>query len=42
MVSAAGIDLQAPVVLPAAKACIGAANGAITGADVERAINGGQ
>ncbi len=42
MVSAAGVDLHAPAVLPAAKACIGAANGAITGADVERAINGGQ
>jgi hypothetical protein len=40
MVTAAGIDLHAPVVLTAAKACIRTANGAITGADVERAISG--
>jgi hypothetical protein len=42
MVNAAGVDLHAPVVLTAAKACLGAARGAITGADVERAVNGKQ
>lgn len=42
MIHAAGIDLQAPNVLPAAKVCIGASHGAVTGADVARAINGGQ
>jgi len=40
MVHAAGVDLHAPAVLPAAKACIGLTHGEITGADVERAING--
>jgi hypothetical protein len=40
MINAAGINLHAPNVLPAAKACVGATHGAITGADVERAING--
>jgi hypothetical protein len=40
MINAAGINLHAPNVLPAAKACVGATRGAITGADVERAING--
>ncbi|MGO9974882.1 MAG: hypothetical protein ACLP01_19180 [Solirubrobacteraceae bacterium] len=42
MISAAGVDLHAPAVLPAAKACIGTAHGVITPADVERAVNGGQ
>ena len=41
MVHAAGIDLHAPDVLPAAKACVGVTHGIITGADVERAINSG-
>jgi hypothetical protein len=38
MIDAAGIDLHQPGVLTAAKACIGVTHGAITGADVERAI----
>jgi hypothetical protein len=42
MVNAAGVDLHAPAVLPAARACIGTARGAITPADVERAVNGSQ
>lgn len=42
MINAAGIDLHAPDVLPAAKACVGVTHGLITGADVERAINGNQ
>jgi hypothetical protein len=41
MVHAAGIDLQAPDVLPAAKACVGLTHGIITYADVERAVSGG-
>jgi hypothetical protein len=40
MINAAGVDLHAPGVLTAAKACVGVTHGAITGADVERAING--
>ena len=40
MVNAAGVDLHAPAVLTAAKACISTARGAITPADVERAVNG--
>lgn len=40
MINAAGIDLHAPNVLPAARACVGVTHGVITGADVERAING--
>ncbi len=40
MIQAAGVNLHAPVVLPAAKACLGAARGTITATDVERAING--
>jgi len=39
MINAAGIDLHQPGVLTAAKACIGVTHGAITGADVERAIS---
>jgi len=42
MVNAAGVDIHAPAVLTAAKACIGVTHGAITGADVERAVNGTQ
>jgi hypothetical protein len=42
MVDAAGIDLHAPIVLTAAKACVGVTHGAVTPADVERAVNGGQ
>jgi hypothetical protein len=41
MVHAAGLDLHAPDVLPAARDCVGVTHGIITGADVERAINGG-
>jgi hypothetical protein len=40
MINAAGINLHAPNVLPAARACVSVTHGAITGADVERAING--
>jgi hypothetical protein len=40
MITAAGINLHAPNVLPAARACVGVTHGVITGADVERAING--
>jgi hypothetical protein len=42
MVTAAGVDLHAPVVLTAAKVCLPTAHGAITGADVARAVNGPQ
>ena len=42
MVTAAGVDLHAPAVLAAAKECLGASHGAITGAQVEQAVNGGQ
>lgn len=42
MVTGAGVDLHAPALLSAAKACIGDSNGAITPADVERAVNGTQ
>ncbi len=43
-IRAAGVDLQAPAFLTAAKACIGATHGAITLAQVEAAIHhdGGQ
>jgi hypothetical protein len=40
MVSAAGVDLHAPAVLTAAKACLGTTDGAITAADVQRALTG--
>jgi hypothetical protein len=40
MITSAGINLHAPNVLPAARACVGVTHGVITGADVERAING--
>jgi hypothetical protein len=42
MIDAAGIDLHAPAVLTAAKACIGTTDGAISAADVQRAVNGTQ
>ncbi len=38
MITAAGVDLRAPQTLTAAKACIGASHGAVTGADVAQAI----
>jgi hypothetical protein len=40
MVRAAGVDLGAPAFLTAAKACLGTSAGAITAADVQRAISG--
>jgi hypothetical protein len=42
MINAAGVDLHAPDVLPAARACIGVTHGLITPNDVARAINGQQ
>jgi hypothetical protein len=41
MLQQAGVDLHAPDVLPAARACIGVTHGVITWADVEHAVNGG-
>jgi hypothetical protein len=41
MIDAAGIDLHAPDVLPAARACVGVTHGQVTMADVEQALNGG-
>lgn len=38
-VTAAGVDIHAPALLTAARACVGVTHGQITGADVERAIN---
>jgi hypothetical protein len=38
MVHAAGVDLQAPSILPAARACVGVTHGAITMRQVEEAI----
>jgi hypothetical protein len=40
MVNAAGIDPHAPTVLTAAKSCLGTSDGAITTADVQRALTG--
>lgn len=40
MVNAAGVDLQAPTVLTAAQACLGATDGTITAAVVQRALTG--
>ncbi|MGO9883038.1 MAG: hypothetical protein ACLPV4_08490 [Solirubrobacteraceae bacterium] len=40
MLQSAGVDLHAPDVLPAARACIGVTHGAVTWAAVERAVNG--
>jgi hypothetical protein len=40
MINAAGVDLHAPAVLAAAEGCVGATHGAITMAEVQRAING--
>lgn len=42
MVSAAGIDVHTRTVLAAGEACAGVSGGAITRADVEAAVNGGQ
>lgn len=42
MVTAAGVDLHAPAILTAAKACVAVTRGAVTVADVERAVNGPQ
>ena len=42
MVNAAGVDLHAPTLLAAAKACLGTSDGAITTADVQRALTGRQ
>jgi hypothetical protein len=42
IIASAGIDLQAPAVLAAAKACLPAADGAITPQQVQQAINAGQ
>ncbi len=39
MIHAAGVDLQAPSLLTAAKACVGVTHGAITLAQVEQAIH---
>jgi len=40
MISAAGVDLKGPSFLTAARACVGVTHGAITMADVARAVNG--
>jgi hypothetical protein len=42
MVSAAGVDVHTRKVLDAGESCAGVSNGAITRADVEAAVNGGQ
>jgi hypothetical protein len=42
MIHAAGVDLQAPSLLTAAKACVGVTHGAITLAQVEQAIRNPQ
>jgi hypothetical protein len=39
---AAGVDVHAPAVLAAARSCLPALNGAITGADIQRAESGAQ
>jgi hypothetical protein len=39
MVTAAGVDLHAPGVLAAAKACVPASRGTISAADVDQAVN---
>jgi hypothetical protein len=40
MISAAGVNIKAPALFAAAKACLGVTHGAITLADVEHAIKG--
>jgi hypothetical protein len=40
MVQAAGVDIHTPAFLAAGKACAGVTHGAITAAEVERAVNG--
>jgi hypothetical protein len=42
MLSAARVDLQAPVVLSAAKTCLPSADGVITAQELQRAVSGGQ
>jgi hypothetical protein len=42
MVKTAGVDLHAPAVLTAIKACLGTTDGTITAADVQRALTGTQ
>jgi hypothetical protein len=42
MVTSAGVDLHSPQLLAAAKACVGVTHGAITPADVQRAVNSPQ
>jgi hypothetical protein len=42
MISAAGVDLQAPAVFAAAKVCLASADGAITVQDIERSVSGTQ
>ena len=42
MIASAGVDLQAPAVFAATKACLPAADGAITAQQLERAVNAGQ
>ena len=39
MVTEAGVDLQTPAVLTAAKTCLGTTDGTITAADVQRALD---
>jgi hypothetical protein len=41
MLTQAGIDLHTPALLTAGRACAGVSHGAISPADVERAVNGG-
>jgi hypothetical protein len=41
MIQAAGVDLHAPAVLPAARACVGLTDGQITMAGVQQAIDSG-
>lgn len=40
MLASAGVDVGAPNVLSAAKTCLPASNGAITPADIQRAVSG--
>lgn len=42
MITRAGVDLQAPAVLDAARACLPSAGGAITVQQIERAVDGAQ
>ena len=40
MIAAAGVDIHSPALFTAAKSCLSVTHGAITVADLERAING--